>query len=216
MSKRSTCAIFLIILIVASCYITQHGHLLSSATGSHTHTYTQLQMCFSYTLGVRGPKWGSGAQKAAFSSSPLVTTQAVRESDRRCLAFLSFKLVMGKRSLRKWRPHLWRSLCGVFLRWRTFSGSTSAREHNLVHCSLKPSWGSPWSRKQLGFEGRFTGTGGSNTPRYGAEIKASVILCTCAAHRETLKHKPLTQSWCKILPSPWCKSPLERTVGGQS
>lgn len=204
MSKRSTCAIFLIILIVASCYITQHGHLLSS-----THTHIHNCKCVSVTL---LPKWGSGAQKAAFSSSPLVTTQAVRESDRRCLAFLSFKLVMGKRSLRKWR----RSLCGVFLRWRTFSGSTSAREHNLVHCSLKPSRGSPWSRKQLGFEGRFTGTGGSNTPRYGAEIKASVILCTCAAHRETLKHKPLTQSWCKILPSPWCKSPSERTVGGQS
>lgn len=34
-----------------------------------------------YTRGVRGDKWRSGVQKAAFSPGPPITSRAVRESD---------------------------------------------------------------------------------------------------------------------------------------
>lgn len=67
----------------------------------------------SYTLGVRGDKWRSGVRKAAFSPGPPITSQAVRESDRRSLSFslLSHKLRLGKWSLRKLSRHLCCSIC---------------------------------------------------------------------------------------------------------
>lgn len=103
---------------------------------------TRMCVCecvsFSYTAGVRGPKWSSGAQKAAFSSRPLITSQAVRASDRRCLSFPPSTLALGKRSLRKLSPHLWPPVGRVFLTERSFSGSTSARVHNPIHCSFRP------------------------------------------------------------------------------
>lgn len=50
-----------------------------------------VSVSLSYTLGVRGDKWRSGVWKAAFSPGPPITSQAVRESDRRSHAF-SFSL----------------------------------------------------------------------------------------------------------------------------
>lgn len=46
-----------------------------------------VSVSLSYTLGVRGDKWRSGVRKAAFSPGPPITSQAVRESDRRSLSF---------------------------------------------------------------------------------------------------------------------------------
>lgn len=76
---------------------------------------------FSYTPGVRGLKWSSGAQKAAFSSSPLITSQAIKASDRRCLSFPPH-ISVGKAELEKVEPSLaalcWRSVSHIEVLFR--------------------------------------------------------------------------------------------------
>lgn len=55
---------------------------------------------------MRGDKWRSGVQKAAFSSSPLITSQAVGESDRRSLSLAFFQITHRKVELEKAEPAL--------------------------------------------------------------------------------------------------------------
>lgn len=79
---------------------------------------------FSYTRGVRGDKWRSGVQKAAFSPSPSITSRAVRESDRRSLPFSNSlsQTPLGKVDLEEVRPVL-------------FAEKTRQRDH--VHVPLE-------------------------------------------------------------------------------
>lgn len=72
-------------------------HYKTPSNGSHTAPGS-----LGYTRGVRGDKWRSGVRRAAFSPSPPITSQAVRESD----SFALFQSRLGKVDLEKVEPAL--------------------------------------------------------------------------------------------------------------
>lgn len=108
---------------------------------------------------------------------------------------------MGKQSLRKWRPHLWPSLCGVFSDRGPLQ--VPLQPENTIRSTVLSGQAEAGPGSESSLDSRAGSRAQEEVKRLATvlEIKASVILCTCAAHLETLRHKPLTPSWCEIPPS---------------
>lgn len=94
------------------------------SNGSHTAPGS-----LGYTRGVRGDKWRSGVRRAAFSPSPPITSQAVRESDFLCS--------LSKQAWESGPRESWACTCAVLFTEkkqrngeRTCSSSTSVGPDN--------------------------------------------------------------------------------------
>ena len=164
------------------------------SNGSHTAALgTSLLVCasvsLSYTLGVRGDKWRSGVRKAAFSPGHPITSQAVRESDRRSLSF-SCSLSNDAWESGAWES--WACTCALL-----FAEKSRGPDRGPVHVPLQ--WdqtntptvllGHDWDplKVRKTSSNSFSWPGGSGKSCFfTGNKKDSMMFSTCTTHREIL------------------------------